>query len=153
MGTSISAWYLVFIARSNEYWWDHVFCRGKFKHVAALGYDPQLDQWYLYDHSIIGLNIYKMANKQLDNFLINIERRGGVVLKALPPKTGYRQICFPMATCVSAIKHLVKFKSWAFTPTQLFCAYTSAGASVSFVSSDDSAEKTNEPNWRSIVRS
>jgi len=136
MGTNISAWYIVFIKRDKQYWWDHVFCRGPYKHVCALGFDAQSNQWFLYDWSFLGLLINKLNTEEVDKLLTHFDLSGSVIYEALPPQIKYRKLCFPIATCVSAIKHLVKFKSWAFTPSQLFCAYTKAGAKRSFVISE-----------------
>ncbi len=132
MGTDISSWYLVFIAREKMYWWDYVFCRGKYKHVAALGFDPEIDQWYFYEWSLYGICITKLTTEHVDAMLVHFHNTESVILSALEPDTTYKQPFHPIATCVSAMKHLVKFKSWAWTPTQLFCAYKKAGASVCF---------------------
>ena len=140
MGTDISAWYVVFVKRENQYWWDYIFSRGPYKHVCAICYDPQVDQWYLYDWSFLGLRLNKLSTEETDRLLTHFDISGSVVFKALPQQKNYRQLCFPAATCVSAIKHLTKFKSWAFTPSQLFCAYTKAGAERSFVISEKEVE-------------
>lgn len=147
MGTNISTWYLVFIARQKQYWWDYIFCRGKYKHVCALGYDASDDQWYLYDWSFIGVHFYKFSDDQLDNFIIHVLRRGGSILRKPQTKEPYKKLCFPLATCVAGAKHLVKFKSLAFTPTQLFCAYTKAGAKRSFVTSDTNLSTDEVASW------
>lgn len=136
MGTNIPSWYIVFVKRNNQYWWDYIFSRGPYKHVCAIGYDPVDDQWYLYDWSFLGVLLTKLSTEEIDKLLTHFELSGSVVFRALPQQKKYRQLCFPVATCVSAIKHLTKFKSWAFTPSQLFCAYTKAGAKRSFVISE-----------------
>ena len=148
MGTHISAWYIIFVKRENTFWWDYVFSRGK--HLAALGYDVKNEQWYFYDWNFLGLSFYKLTDEEVDRFVLHIQHTGGEILRALPPSPNYRQTFFPFATCVSSIKHLVKFKSMAFTPTQLFCAYTKAGAVRSFVSSDTSDGDRNECSHRYI---
>ena len=141
MGTNIPAWYIVFIKRDKQYWWDYIFCRGPYKHVCALGYEPRDDQWFLYDWSFLGLVLSKLSTENVDALLTHFELSGSVVLKAPKQYGKYRKLCFPIATCVSAIKHLTRFNSWAFTPSQLFCAYTKAGAKRSFVISEtDAAE-------------
>ncbi len=136
MGTNIPSWYVVFIKRNKQFWWDYIFSRGPYKHVCAIGYDPQDNQWYLYDWSVKGLFLTKLSVAELDMFLLHCETTGSPIFKAPPQHEGYAKLFFPIATCVSAIKHLTKFKSNAFTPTQLFCAYTKAGAKRSFVTSE-----------------
>ena len=151
MGTHIPAWYVVFIRRDKQYWWDHVFCRGPFKHVLALGYEPRDNQWFMYDWSFLGLVLTKLSNDEVDILLTHFDDSGSVVLKAPRQYKPYRQLCFPIATCVSAIKHLTRFKCWAFTPSQLFCAYTKAGAKRSFVISDSNVEEFNGRDRQDIL--
>jgi len=144
MGTHISTWYIVFVQRENTFWWDYVFNLGKYKHLAALGYDAKDRQWYFYDWNFLGLSFFKLTDEEVDHFVLHIQTTGGEILKALHPSLDYRSTFFPFATCVSFIKHLVKFRSFALTPTQLFCAYTKAGAVRSFVISDNSDGDPNE---------
>jgi hypothetical protein len=151
MGTAVSAWYIVFVKRDNQYWWDHIFCRGPYKHVLALGYDPKDDQWFMYDWSFLGLVLTKLSTDELDMLLTHFHYSDSVILKAPRQYKPYRQLCFPIATCVSAMKHLTRFKSWAITPSQLFCAYTKAGAKRSFVISDSNAEEANGRGRQDIL--
>ena len=74
----------------------------------------------------------RLNSDYVDAMLVHFHNTESVILNALEPDTTYKQPFHPIATCVSAMKHLVKFKSWAWTPTQLFCAYKKAGASVCF---------------------
>ena len=101
MGTDISSWYLVFIARKKMYWWDYVFCRGKYKHVAALGFDPELDQWYFYEWSLYGICITKLTTDHVDAMLIHFYNTESVILSALEPDATYKKPFHPIATCVA----------------------------------------------------
>ena len=95
------------------YWWDYVFCRGKYKHVAALGFDPELDQWYFYEWSLYGICITKLTTDHVDAMLIHFYNTESVILSALEPDATYKKPFHPIATCVSAMKHLVKFRRFS----------------------------------------
>ncbi len=132
MGPSFSSWYVVFVTRKPTYWWDWVFTWGKYKHVCALGYSPEGDQWTFYDWNFLGCQVFPISKPALDSFLAYIEESGGTVLDVGPGSKKYRKTWVTIGTCVSSVKHLTRLKSWAMTPDQLFCAYQKAGAETLF---------------------
>ena len=89
MGTDISAWYVVFVKRENQYWWDYIFSRGPYKHVCAIGYDPQVDQWYLYDWSFLGLRLNKLSTEETDRLLTHFDISGLSLIHISEPTRPY----------------------------------------------------------------
>ena len=130
----IVQWYVGFV---GDYpgrlpgWFD-IFTTKKFRHVCAIGYDPQNHVWVLYDPtvSVSVIQIFHPDDPQL-NKLITCISHFGRWLKVKPAAHAcyfgrWRHYCVP------AIKHLLGVRSSALTPRALYRDLVMQGAQPAF---------------------
>lgn len=132
----ITRWYIGFTGDydgQKRHWYD-IFTRPGFRHVLALGYDPDLRAYVLYDPTHLGTTITIMtADDRAVDLLILHVKQTGAWLKVEP---GRAQFLFGQwrLYCVPAIKHLIGSRSCALTPYGLYRDLVRAGAVPAFES-------------------
>lgn len=140
----ITRWYIGFAGdhegRARQ-WYDFL-SRPKFRHVLALGYDPDLHAYVCYDPTQYGTTIDIMAadDRAVDLLILHIKNHG-CWLKVNPARAAFLfgQWRF---YCVPAIKHLIGFKSCALTPYALYRDLVRAGAEPAFGSEIEHGKHT-----------
>lgn len=130
----ITRWYIGFAGdhEGRDPQWYDVLNHPKFRHVLALGYDPDLHAYVLYDPNLHGTVIEIMpADDRRVDLLILLVKQNGYWLKVKP---GSAKFLFGQWRfyCVPAIKHLIGFKSCALTPLALYRDLVRAGAEPAF---------------------
>lgn len=141
----ITRWYIGFTGDyegRGRHWYD-IFTKPGFRHVLALGYDPDLSAYVLYDptHAGTTITILSADDRAVDLLILHVKETG-CWLKVNP---GGNRFLFGQWRfyCVPAIKHLVGLKSCALSPHGLYRDLVKAGAVPAFSS------ETNDGNIQS----
>ena len=129
---AVREWFVAFVdARSA---WYHRFLKRGFRHVFAFGYQPSAGRWLLYDLGFEGTNLRILRGAEVDALATTVANEGGRVLRAQV------QDCFVgqprlLASCVTAIAHLLGLPGCAVTPYALYRQLLRHGAQPAFVRS------------------
>jgi hypothetical protein len=148
---AVARWIIAF-HRSTESRWVRFFACGRYKHISAFGYVPQLDQWIFFDWRYSTVDIIVAHGTEATRF-INFYTADADLLGMEPRKTGRGfRIGF---WCVPAIKQLIGIRGGALRPDALWRDCVRQGAEVLHESarpaadpgrSDASAASSGSPN-------
>jgi hypothetical protein len=120
-------WLIIFMPRDqSDFWTLFTWHRKNFDHCLALHYDPVAGFWIKVEWSSHGLRCEPVLQSDVDLILAKCHSDKWPCLKYCD-RVYYHMPVFGYY-CVTTIKHLLGFKSWAFTPYQLYCALKKAGA-------------------------
>lgn len=105
------------------------FVPGRFKHVSALAYIAENDQWLLYDVGRNGTHIAVIAGSDFADW--RDKWRGAVFVQMRKVKPG--RLFFPMLglSCVMAVKHLIGLRGCVGLPDGLWrCCLRNGGTVI-----------------------
>lgn len=107
-------WFVVFHAKALNRWLARL-TPGRFKHVAVFGYCPGVKLWLAYDVQWSGTRIVLM-----DKAAIMAWTDGCAVVKIAATDQRMHASSRLGLYCVNAVKHLLRLKCVAATPTGLY---------------------------------
>jgi hypothetical protein len=124
----VRAW-LVFFGPAPPGWWS-LLCRKPFQHVAAIGYDPDLDVWLSFDprRDRLILEVLRPGpeiDRRLGEFAHTCDPH---VLRFTPRND--RRMSPAFFSCVGAVKALLGIRSCALVPAQLYRDLVRNGAEI-----------------------
>ena len=127
-----AVWIIMFMPREqSDFWTLFTSHRKNFDHCVALRYDAIAGCWFVVDWSSHGLYCEPAKRSDVNKIFAHCIEQNWPCLK-FTSKVYYGMPVFGFY-CVSAVKHLLGFKSWAVTPYQLYCALKKSGAKEIFV--------------------
>ena len=120
------AWIVIFNPVSDSRL-IRTICFGRFKHVAAVAYVPDIRVWVTYDVGFFGTRITMVPKGQEHQFNNWIE---GCTLVVMMKKNFMRKSPPVFGWCVPAIKRLIGVKSSALRPDALYRHYLRDGGKI-----------------------
>lgn len=139
-GIEARRWTVVFHRKAENWFFAAIAC-GRFKHVSAFAYLPELGIWTIYDvgfrrtrltHLADGVHAHAVISAIVDgNCLVTVDARAD---------------CLPLFRiglfCTTAIKHLIGVRSSALRPDRLFRHLVAQGGVVR----DDAGQRAENRN-------
>lgn len=130
----ITRWYVGFQGdyEGRERAWHDIFTCPRFRHVFAMGYDPELHVYVVYEPSVYGTQIEVLAadERAVDILILHIAQTG-CWLK-VDPRQGRFLLGLWRFYCVPAVKHLLGVRSCALSPKGLYRHLVKQGAQPAF---------------------
>jgi hypothetical protein len=111
-------WFVVFHPAASSRWLS-ALAMGRFKHVSAFTYVQVGDCWLFLDAEWTGLRIvhakHEIARQQIARYAAH-----GVIVKCRRADAPMRLWSRAGFTCVSAVKQLLRVKTWSLRPDALY---------------------------------
>lgn len=113
-------WFVAF-HRTSPYWWVRLLAAGRYKHVSAFAWVPEVRLWLVYEVAISGTRLVLLpdgenATRRLAELTLDAD-----LLHISVEKYNRKYNCRPMPfSCVSAVAHLIGIRRCVATPTGLW---------------------------------
>lgn len=127
-------WYIGFVGdfEGRPKRWHDFFTHKQFRHVFAMGFEPRLNCYVVYEPHTFGttIEVIPADDQTISQLIFTISQCGHwLKVKAQPGQFFFGQ---PWLSCVTAIKHLVGLRSCALRPKGLYRDLVRAGAQKVF---------------------
>lgn len=121
VGPQPVVWTLAF-QRSTQVPWVRWLAVGRYKHVAACRYVPDLDAWLFYDHRLYDTVVDALPAGPAATAAFAAFARDAdlLTIAARPDRAEPRRVFRFAFWCVPAIKHLIGLRSGALRPDTLW---------------------------------
>lgn len=137
-GIEARRWTVVF-HRKAENWFFATIAMGRFKHVSAFAFIPELDIWTIYDVGFRRTRLVHLADTDHAKTILGEIIRGNCTV-TVETSTGSLPLMRAGLFCTTAIKHLIGARSSALRPDRLFRHLVANGGVVR----DDGSEETGD---------
>ena len=124
-------WYVCFYGNGPRRRWWHYVLKRDFWHCMAIGYSPELEVWMLYDWLYDRIDVMPLKTEQINGIIAGVSDIGAI-LKINKERDISPRPIFRLATCVTAVKHLVGFQGRSQTPYSLYKSLIKDGATPCF---------------------
>ena len=138
-------WTIVF-HRKAENWFFSLIAMGRFKHVSAFAWLPDVGVWLVYDLGFRRTRIAVMPDTAESKAHLARVITGNAII-TMPVQLDALPVMRLGLFCTSAVKHLIGLRSSALRPDALFASCLRHGGELS-----DDAGPASSPNGRSQSR-
>lgn len=132
----VRSWLVAFTddPRQPRRWWDRLFCRPGFRHVEAWGWDADAGRWVIYSVFTGETCLTVLPDGEVAGAVIGgIVAVSSRVLRYEPPAQPERGHFLRLGFwCVPAVAHLLRLRTGALVPVQLYRDLLRRGATPAY---------------------